>query len=135
MRDAQIRSSNGDPSSGRSGDEQGVSLRGIARRLGMHRATVRHWLGAGSFPERARRVVAPRTDAFLDYLRRRWDEGCHNAAQLTREIRACWGRPTSVSVGLGPRYCAGPIPRPKGSMVYRLEHRYIRFALSHVGIT
>jgi transposase len=68
--------------------EQGVSLRGIARRMGMHRATVRHWLGAGSFPERARRVVTRRTDAFLDYLRRRWDEGCHNAAQLTREIRA-----------------------------------------------
>src|SRR5262245_20953050 len=68
--------------------EQGVSLRGIARRLGMHRATVRHWLGAGSFPERARRVVTRRTDAFLDYLRRRWDEGCRNAARLTREIRA-----------------------------------------------
>jgi transposase len=68
--------------------EQGVSLRGIARRLGIHRATVRHWLRAGSFPERARRHVSSRTDAFLGYLRRRWDEGCHNAAQLTREIQS-----------------------------------------------
>ena len=64
-----------------------MSLRGIARRLGMHRATVRHWLGAGSFPERAQRRVTSRADQFLDSLRRRWDEGCHNAAQLTREIR------------------------------------------------
>ncbi|HEY2159361.1 MAG TPA: hypothetical protein VGH33_27290 [Isosphaeraceae bacterium] len=68
--------------------EQGVSPRGIASRIGMHRATVRHWLGTGSFPERARRRVTSRTNRFLDYLRRRWHEGCHNAAQLTRGIRA-----------------------------------------------
>jgi transposase len=79
-------------------NEQGVSLRGIARRLGIHRATVRHWLGAGCFPERARRRVTSRTDPFLDYLRRRWDEGCHNAAQLTREIRALGFAGTAVMV-------------------------------------
>ena len=50
-------------------NEQGVSLRGIARSMGMHRATVRHWLGAGSFPELARRRVTSRTDAFLDDLK------------------------------------------------------------------
>jgi transposase len=69
-------------------DAQGVSLRGIARRMGMHRATVRRWLRAGSFPERARRRATSRTDPFVDSLRRRWDEGCHNAARLTEEIRA-----------------------------------------------
>ena len=79
-------------------NEQGMSLRGIARRMGMHRATVRHRLGAGSFPERAGRHVTSRTDAFLDYLRRRWDEGCHNAAQLTREIRAMGFGGTAVMV-------------------------------------
>src|SRR5262249_34832699 len=79
-------------------DEQGVSLRAIARRLGMHRATVRHWLGAGSFPERAQLRVTSRTDAFLGYLRRRWDEGCHNAAQLTREIQALGFGGTAVMV-------------------------------------
>ena len=79
-------------------NEQGVSLRGIARRMGMHRATVRHWLGAGSFPERPQRCVTSRTDRFLDYLRRRWDEGCHNAAQLTREIQAMGFGGTAVMV-------------------------------------
>jgi transposase len=78
--------------------EQGVSLRGIARRMGMHRATVRHWLGVGSFPERAQRRVTSRTDRFLDHLRRRWDEGCHNAAQLTREIQAMGFGGTAVMV-------------------------------------
>jgi hypothetical protein len=50
----------------------------------MCRATVRHWLRAGSFHERARRRLTSRTDAFLDYPKRRWEEGCHNAAQLIR---------------------------------------------------
>src|SRR5262249_13204952 len=79
-------------------NEQGVSLRGIARCIGMHRAAVRHWLGAGSFPEPARRRVTSRTDPFLDSLRRRWDEGCHNAARLTREIRAMGFGGTAVMV-------------------------------------
>ena len=78
--------------------EQGISVRGIAHRLGMHRATVRHWLHAGSFPERARRHVSGRTDPFLGYLKRRWDEGCRNAAQLTREIQAMGFGGTSVMV-------------------------------------
>jgi transposase len=66
--------------------------------MGMHRATVRQWLGAGSFPERAQRQVTSRTDRFLDYLRRRWDEGCHNAAQLTREIQDMGFGGTAVMV-------------------------------------
>ncbi len=69
-------------------DGQGVSLRAIARRLGMHRGTVRRWLHAGSFPERARRHATSGVDPFVDDLRRRWDEGCRNAARLTEEIRA-----------------------------------------------
>ncbi len=69
-------------------DGQGVSLRAIARRLGMHRGTVRRWLHAGSFPEHARRHATNGVDPFVDDLRRRWDEGCRNAARLTEEIRA-----------------------------------------------
>jgi transposase len=63
-----------------------------------HRDTVRHWLGAGSFPERARRRVFSRTDAFLGSLKSRWDEGCHDAAQWTREIRAMGFGGTAVMV-------------------------------------
>jgi transposase len=66
---------------------QGVSLRSIARRLGLHRGTVRRFVRAEVFPERASRPTYRRTDPWIDYLRRRWDEGCHSAVQLTQELK------------------------------------------------
>jgi transposase len=65
---------------------KGVSMRDIARRLEMHRGTVRRFLHAGQFPERAARRCVRRTDRFVDYLRQRWEEGCHNAARLAKEL-------------------------------------------------
>jgi transposase len=68
---------------------QGLSQRAIADRLGLDRATVRRYVEADAFPERAtRRCSSRRLAPFLDYLRRRWDEGCDNAAQLAEELRA-----------------------------------------------
>lgn len=65
----------------------GVSLRAVAKQLGMSRATVRRYVRADSFPESP--VVERRrcVDAFTEELRRRWNEGCRNAAELTRELR------------------------------------------------
>lgn len=86
---------------------QGVSQRSIAKRLGINRETVGRYIHAGQFPERAPRPYIGKTDPFTDYLRKRWAEGCHNAAQLTRELKdmgfrgsycgvcrrvACWRR-------------------------------------------
>ncbi len=67
---------------------QNVSLREIARRLKLDRGTVRRYVAAGSFPEHASPVRKRRVDPFLDYLQRRWEEGCQNAVQLTKELRA-----------------------------------------------
>jgi transposase len=67
---------------------QQIPHREIARQLRMHRGTVRRFVQAGCFPERAGREYASATDPFVDYLRARWQEGCHNAAQLTQELRA-----------------------------------------------
>jgi transposase len=64
----------------------GLSMRQIAEKIGLHRSTVRKFVNAGQFPERASRQYARRTDRFADYLRQRWDQGCHNAAQLAREL-------------------------------------------------
>src|SRR5947209_11756311 len=67
--------------------EQGHSERAIARQLRISRKVVRRFLAAPAFPERAARP--PRVTLltpFHEYLRRRWTEGCHNAAQLLREI-------------------------------------------------
>jgi transposase len=66
---------------------KGASILEIGRQLGMHRRTVRRFLAAGCFPERAQRQSPRETDPFVDYLRRRWEEGCHNAAQLMEELR------------------------------------------------
>ena len=68
-------------------DAQGVPQREIARRLGMHRGTVRRFIAAGRFPEHAYHQRARETDPFFEYLRRRWEEGCHNAAELTEELK------------------------------------------------
>jgi transposase len=67
---------------------QGVTLRGIAQATGVSRETVRHFVQAGQFPEITPRSPRPtKLDDFSDYLKVRWDTGCHNAAQLFRELR------------------------------------------------
>lgn len=66
----------------------GLSIRGIVRQTGLHRETVRKFLRAESFPERAPR--APRggiVKPFAEYLKQRWAAGCQNALQLFREIK------------------------------------------------
>jgi len=68
---------------------QGASIRAISLELRMHRRTVRMMLKVETCPER----VGPskrqsRIDRHLEYLSRRWAEGCHNSAQLHREIRS-----------------------------------------------
>lgn len=65
----------------------GFSKREIARRMGMQFVTVSRFLAAGCFPERAQQRYPRATDPFIDYLRRRWKEGCHNASQLTSELK------------------------------------------------
>lgn len=67
---------------------QGVSLRNISRQLGIHRATARSFLRAGSFPERAARTYPQKVNQYIPYLQRRWSEGCRNASQLQREVQA-----------------------------------------------
>jgi transposase len=67
---------------------QGTSIRSIAEQMGMGRHTVRRYLATGTFPEIAQRRQMPSIlDKFEPYLRQRWQEGCHNAMRLYREIR------------------------------------------------
>jgi transposase len=67
---------------------RGMSQAEICRATGIEKKTVRRFLRAGVFPERARPRRRPaQLDNFQPYLRRRWGEGCHNATQLWREIK------------------------------------------------
>lgn len=66
--------------------QQGLSQRDIARRMGLHRRTVQRFIHSPEFPERATRCRASSIDHYSQHLRRRWLAGCHNAAQLYREL-------------------------------------------------
>lgn len=64
-------------------------MRAIARQLHLSRTTVRKLVRAGSFPEQAQRARQHSiVDPYYQYLKARWDEGCHNAAALWRELQA-----------------------------------------------
>jgi transposase len=67
---------------------QGVPLRAIARQLGMSRRTVRLWTRTDSLHERAVRRSSSQIDPYVDFLKRRWDEGCRSATRLTEDLRA-----------------------------------------------
>jgi transposase len=67
--------------------DQGMTLRGIARALGVGRKTVRRWLRAGHAPtwrhaDRGRSILDP----FRDHLEMRWAAGYRNGTGLWREI-------------------------------------------------
>ena len=67
---------------------QGMTQRAIGNTLHIGRKTVRRFLRSDQFPERATpRRKEPKVNKFCGYLEKRWDEGCHNATKLWREIQ------------------------------------------------
>jgi len=68
--------------------KQGVSILGIADQLRMSRSTVRNFVYAGAFPERAN-VLRTKSllDPYVPYLEKRFAEGCRNANQLWKELQ------------------------------------------------
>jgi len=68
---------------------EGLSLRAIARHLRVSRKVAHRSVRAGIFPERVPTGTRQsKLDPHLPYLRRRWEEGCHNGSQLARELVA-----------------------------------------------
>ena len=67
----------------------GMSLRKISEELGLARGTVRKYFRQPPDPPlpTPRPLRASLLDPYEDYLLERWSQGCHNAAQLFREIR------------------------------------------------
>lgn len=60
----------------------------ICRATGMSRGAVRRYVHADAFPERRRHPPqASMLDPFTPHLAKRWEEGCHVAMQLWREIK------------------------------------------------
>jgi transposase len=68
--------------------KQGMSILGIADQLRMSRSTVRNFVYAGAFPERAN-VLRTKSllDPYVPYLEKRFAQGCRNANQLWKELQ------------------------------------------------
>ena len=95
---------------------QGLSQRAIARQLHVSRKVVHRSVRAGTFPERAptgkrQSKLAP----YLPYLRKRWEQGCHNGLQLAREIQAQGFRGSASLVGKLTGDWRARLPGPAGA--------------------
>jgi transposase len=80
---------------------EGMSLRGIARHLGLARNTVCkyfQYLSEELTLPRQRQPRASQLDPYEDYLLSRWSQGCRNAALLYRELRERGFRGANSSV-------------------------------------
>ncbi|MCU1294499.1 MAG: transposase [Bryobacterales bacterium] len=94
----------------------GHSQKAIANTLGISRKTVRCWMRSNEFPER--KPVSGKYShvrEFEKYLHQRWAQGCHNATQLFREIRARGyrGSRQMVSYHVSPWRKTNSIGKPK----------------------
>jgi transposase len=68
--------------------KQGFSQTAIASQVGIGHATVSRWLRSDTFPEQQPRRRKMALDPHLPFLRERLEAGCHNIAQLYRELVA-----------------------------------------------
>lgn len=68
---------------------QGHAKKEVARQMGINVRTVRAYLRSATFPERQRYApVHGPLDPYRAFLIKRWQEGCHNALELFREVKA-----------------------------------------------
>jgi transposase len=67
---------------------RGLSKTEIARRLNINWRTVSKYIRVEECPIYAgRRRGSTKLDPYIDYMTKRWGEGCHNATQIWREIQ------------------------------------------------
>jgi len=67
---------------------QRVPARVVARTVGVCTRTIRQWARAEGNTSRVAAKRQSILDAFMPHLKKRWEEGCHNARQLWRELCA-----------------------------------------------
>lgn len=116
---------------------QGMSLRAIAEYLSLARNTVRKYFRQAPEPPlpTPRPLRASQLDRYEDYLLKRWDRGCHNAAQLAREIRSLGyqGGQTTVRAyvaHLRTSTATGSAPRSRKQRAQAVSPRSLRWLLT-----
>ncbi len=66
----------------------GIKVSEIAEQLGINRRRIDKWVRLKEFPERSRMQPRPgMVESFREYLRERWEQGCHHGHELLAEIR------------------------------------------------
>lgn len=66
----------------------GMKVTEIAQRLRINRRRIDKWVRLKEYPERSRMQPRPgMVESFRDYLRERWEQGCHHGHELLAEIR------------------------------------------------
>jgi transposase len=66
---------------------EGLPGDAIGNALGVSALTVYRWLKAGGLPAHDKPTQPRNIDPHVDFLARRWTEGCRNGARLWRELR------------------------------------------------
>jgi len=117
---------------------EGMSLRRIGEELGLARNTVRKYFREPPDPPRPvpRAFRASLLDPYDDYLLERLSQGCRNAAQLFREIRA---QGFSGSLSMTKAYVRylqastkdGKAPRTRTQRAEAISPRQLRWLLTH----
>jgi transposase len=66
----------------------GMKVTEMAGQLGINRRRIDKWVQLKEFPERSRMQPRPgMVESFREYLRQRWEQGCHHGHDLLAEIR------------------------------------------------
>jgi len=69
--------------------KHGLNSAEMALQLGVTQRTIQRWLATGNIPYSGpRRPRVRLVDPYKAFLLERWQQGCHNGAQLERELRA-----------------------------------------------
>jgi transposase len=69
--------------------KQGMKSPEIAQKLGVTSRTIQRWIATGDIPySRPRKQRSRLLDPYKAYVLSRWHQGCHNGAQLERELKA-----------------------------------------------
>ena len=116
---------------------EGMSLRKIGEAMGLARNTVRQYFRQPPDPPlpTPRPLRARLLDPYEDYLLERWSQGCHNAAQLFREIqeKGFRGANTLVRAYLGhlrKSTAQGQTPRSRTQRAEAISPRELRWLLT-----
>lgn len=120
---------------------QGLSQRAISRKLHLHRRTVRRYLNADEFPERAARLPqANPLDPFQSYLQERWKADVRDYVQLYHELRDLgyagsktrvrdWASEQRRSTAIDPRTSTDASPTPRGKRRPGISARRVAWLL------